>query len=199
MASFEVIECLTALNLRVFRRMLAHNWLRLSADSTLLVSGGADDFVKVWDWETATEIFSADIGSVTIAPLQKQPPPNDTTFGNTDEARIRKVKFLDDHTIAAAIDKDQIVLWNFRTGEHLTTLHGASKFEEFPRRFRYEVEHRGDEVCILEAETGEQITWFHCSREFGSALTLVPHPNGSAWAAMLGRRLFHFVLERNPV
>jgi len=161
-----------------------------STDSALLVSGGADAMVKVWDWDTGVELFSADVNAV--APLRRG---RKARSANADRARICEVKFVDDHTIAAAIEEEQVIVWNFRNGEHVGTVVWAGTFAEFPQQMRYRAEHRQDEVVIVDSETAAEVAWLPCGRSLGSRLILVPHPNGRAWAGMHERRLYHFVLE----
>jgi WD40 repeat protein len=161
-----------------------------SSDTTLLVSSGADDMVKVRDWEAGVELFSADVNSAHPRPRRRK-----ARSANADRARIRQVKFIDDHTIAAAIDTEQVVVWNFRTGELLQTVAWTGTLAEFPRQLRYRAEHRGDEIVIVDSETADEVAWFPVGRSLSSRLILVPHPNGRAWAGIYEQRLYHFVLE----
>jgi WD40 repeat protein len=174
-------------------RMQAHASATMScafsADNFLLVSGGADDKVKVWEWETATEIFSSDLNSIHPRPREDEDRSVETGW-----PRIREVKFVDEDTIAAAIDDEEIVVWNFRTGEHLRTVCWSGTFTDFPRQMPYVAEQRDDEICIVESDTGNEAAWFRCGRALASPLTLIPHPNGRAWAGTLGERVYHLVL-----
>jgi WD40 repeat protein len=156
-----------------------------SVDNTFIVSGGTDDTVKVWAWETATEISSATLNAV----------PQRTPSSHRAYPRIRKLKFIDEHTVAAAIDDAEILEWNFWSGEHVSTVSWTGTFDEYPRQRRYRAEVRGDEICILDRGTGEDIAWLPAGRDLVSELTLIAHPNGRTWAGMLGDRVFHFVLE----
>jgi WD40 repeat protein len=161
-----------------------------SADNALIVSGGGDDIVKVWEWETATEIFSA-----TLNPAHPRQRARKARSSQPDPPQIRTVKFIDEHTIAAAIDEAQIVVWNFRSGEHVKTVNWTETLDEYPRQPRYRAERRGDEVCIVDTDADKEVAWFPCGRGLVSGLRLIAHPNGRAWAGMLGGRVFHFVLE----
>ncbi len=161
-----------------------------SADNTLLVSGGADDTVKVWQWETAAEIFSAKL--TPEYPREEAPGPPSAP---PHQPRIREVKFIDENTIAASIDGMEILVWNFRSGERVETVPWSGTLDEFTRQTAFRAECRGDEVCIFDRRTGRQIAWFPCGRDLGSRLALVAHPNGRVWAGTLGGRVFHFVLE----
>lgn len=156
-----------------------------SVDNTFIVSGGTDDTVKVWAWETATEISSATLNAV----------PQRTPSSHRAYPRIRKLKFIDEHTVAADIDDAEILVWNFWSGEHVSTVSWTGTFDEYPRQRRYRAEVRGDEICILDRGTGEDIAWLPAGRDLVSEITLIAHPNGRTWAGMLGDRVFHFVLE----
>ena len=161
-----------------------------SADNTLLVSGGADGKVRVWEWETGSEIFSA-----TLALPDKRKGARRANSWRRPEPAIRKVKFIDEHTIAVALGEAEIVEWDFRRGQHVKTVSWTGTLDEYPRQMRYRAEVRGDEVCVVDSDSGKEIAWFHCGRDLGSSLRLIAHPNGRAWAGMLGERLFFFVLE----
>jgi WD40 repeat protein len=162
-----------------------------SADHTLLVSGGADDMVRVWDWETGTEIFSTALIKRRKGKVRRHPD----SFFRYREPAIREVKFVNEHTVAAAL-AEQIVIVDFRSAG-VNTVSWSGTLDEYLRQAPYLAKVRGDQVCIVDAGSGEELAWFHCGRALGSSLRVVAHPNGRAWAGMLGERLFFFALERH--
>jgi hypothetical protein len=146
--------------------------------------------VKVWEWETASEIFST-----TLALPAKRKGARHASSSQRFEPAVRKVKFIDEHTIAVALGEAVIVVWDFRRGQHVETVLWTGTLEGYPRQMPYRAEVRGDEVCVVATDTGNAVAWFHCGRDSGSSLRLIAHPNGRAWAGILGERLSFFVLE----
>jgi hypothetical protein len=59
----------------------------------------------------------------------------------------------------------------------------------------YVAQVRGHEVCVLTADTLDEIAWFACPSGFARETGLVPHPSGKAWVGARGARLYHFAFE----
>jgi WD40 repeat protein len=103
-----------------------------SDNNNLLVSGGVDGVVKVWEWETASEIFSA-----SVAPPDKRNGARHADFGQQPEPAIRNVKFMDEHTIALALGEAEIAVWDFRKGQHVKTVAWTGTLDAYPRQMPY--------------------------------------------------------------
>ncbi len=160
-----------------------------SSDQRLLAAAGEEGWLKVWDWKTGTEVFSAQIDRRL---LRKPTPPNPSAPKRRRKAE--RVRFVDEDTLAVAVGETHVQLWNFRSGKRLKTAAWEGTLSEYLRQAPYHVVRRAQELCVVSRKTGEEVAWFPCEGKPNTPLDLIAHPNGRAWVGLLDTRLIYFSL-----
>jgi WD40 repeat protein len=145
-----------------------------SADQLLLVSGGRDGMLKIWEWETSTLVASVAVSPTGIGLGELE----DDSYGQLH--RMRKVRFLDPDTVLAAIGETGLVKWAFRDDKGVETASWSAGFEEYPNAPRFRAEVRDDAICVMDTENLREVASFECGRDAYEECKLVPHPNGHA-------------------
>lgn len=160
-----------------------------SSDQSLLAAVGLKGWIRVWNWQTGTEVFSTQVDRRLLrrsTAQQAQAPKR--------RRRAERVRFADQDTLAVAVGETHVQIWNFRSGKRLKTAAWEGTLTEYLRQAPYHVVRRAQELCVLSRETGEEVAWFPCEGKPDTPLDLVAHPNGRAWVGLLDTRLMFFSL-----
>jgi WD40 repeat protein len=146
-----------------------------SMDQSLLAAAGEEGWLKVWDWQTGTEVYS-------------------TKMDATGHRNREVVRFVDRDTLVVALDAEHIRLVQIRSGEKSEPIRWAGRLSEYPRRAPYAVDYMGAGFRVVSAENREEVASFPGPSN-RQRPRITAHPNGRAWVALMEKRVLYFALD----